>query len=275
MNEKAFATLDAFPHFTCRQTNSIVYKWKFLDQIDDSKMLEFKSGYIVLRTCHYYTEELFVYSIDRERKYFERVSNVDEWLEENLCHLEKTRNVYKEANEVVDKISSPAALGPNVCCASDEYGWVVKAPKIQAKIFVDLYKDPNQKTIKLEYSNNNDGSKKTKSGLVDKKQLYSFLKKNMTILKEKLVEVKPQDIDHITTKLEETKIDKEEDNNTPVSSIPYHMMSKEEKERLRNNSKLFIPIPKEQRIAYQSCKPIRRKFDYLLDELKQEQSKQK
>lgn len=267
MNETAFAKLNAFPHSTIQQNHFNIYKWKFLDANDNLRILEFKCGYVILKTSHY-TEEMFVYSTDREEKYFERLFSIDEWLDSNLCHLEKTKAINEAVTEVIDKISNPSALGPRNGFAADEHGWVINAPKMHAKILVDMYKDPTQKTIKLEYTDKM--SNKSKSGFIDKKQLYTFLKKNMTVLREKEPKKVPQElqqeIEQVTKQLENTLL--EDTTNNPVSPVPYHMMSKEEKKNLRIDSKLFIPISKKARIACQSCKPVRGKFDYLLDELR-------
>jgi hypothetical protein len=199
-------------------------------------------------------EELCTYSTKKQN--YERLYDVEAWLTNNTCHLERTREIYNDAKEVLDKLMKPNALGTNHCFAGDEYGWNIKGKQIQAKIFLDMYKDPNQKTIRLEYKETI--SNKTKNGMVNKKQLYSFLKKHSEFLKEKPLE--PQEIQKVT----ETHIEK-----PSINLVPYKLMSKEEKAKfLLNYSKLFINISKEQRIAYQSCRPIKGKFDYLLEELK-------
>ena len=64
MNEDVFTKLAAFPHSTSKQTHTNIYKWKFLDEHNNLKILEFKCGYILLRTSYYYTEELCVYSLN-------------------------------------------------------------------------------------------------------------------------------------------------------------------------------------------------------------------
>lgn len=258
MNEEIFAKLAVFPHSTSTLSHTNIYKWKFLDERDNLMILEFKCGWITLRTSHHYTEEVCVYSVN-DKHYFCRILNIGEWLENNACHLEKTRLVYNATNEVIDKLKSQSVLGPNVYFAGDEYGWLVKAPKMHAKIFVDIYKDPNTKTIKLEYKDQVSG--KTKTGMVDKKQLYTFLKNNLKVLQEKPVPTKQETVEKLAEKLEETHIESSPINTPQLPAV----MSKDENEKLLMNSKLFIPIPKEQRIAYQTCKPIRRKFDYLLE----------
>lgn len=253
MNEEAFAKLAAFPHVTNTLKNTNVYKWNFLDEQDNLMILEFKCGWITLRTSFQYIEELFVYNAERNGT-FTRLGSIDEWLESNMCYLEKTQKIHNSTTEVVNKLLNPSALGQNTCFAANEYGWVVKAPKMHASIFINTYKDPNQKTIKLEYKDI--VSNKTKTGLVDKKQLYAFLKKNLSILKEEPVP-DTAEVNKVAKKLEETHIETPTSNKPAVSSVPYHLMSKEEKAKLRVNSKLFIPVPKEKRIAYQTCKPIR------------------
>jgi hypothetical protein len=189
--------------------------------------------------------------------------------------LEKTQVVYESTKEVVHKISNPTVLGNYVYFEGDEYGGVKNAPKMHAKIVVDIYKDANQKTIKLDYKDQ--VSQKSKSGLVNKKQLYAFLKKNITILKEGgfrppttkgLQKPFQQDIEQVTTlstlsaKLSETNLE--------VGFRPLTTKGLPQQLKDLRDSNLFIPISKERRIAYQSCKQIPGKFDYLLDELKNE-----
>ncbi len=265
MNEDAFSKLAAFPYAFDKHKSTHIFKWKFIDNDDTLKILEFKCGYVILRQSTYYTEELCLYDVFR--KHFERILDVNEFIEKNISLFEKTKIVYASAKEVVDKLSQQGALGPNSFFGGDEYGWCIKAPKMHLKVFVHLYSDPSKKNIKLEYKNPSSG--KGKSGLVDKKQLYSFLKKNIVVIKE-LPPVIEEQVEGITEQLEqlscETAVEEHTTPKTTVSSVPYHMMTKEEKEKLRNHSKLFIP--KDKRIAYQTCKPIRGKFDYLLDEMK-------
>lgn len=268
MNETAFAKLAVFPHQKLNHNHTNVFRWKYLNDTDVLMILEFKCGYMGVEPNYNYMEELCVYSA--HKKNFERLYDIDPWLTNNICHFEKTEVIHNSTKEVLDKLMTPDVLGENDYYAGEEYGWNVKGKQMQAKIFLDMYKDPNQKTIKLQYTETT--SKKTKNGMVDKKQLYAFLKKNLKLLKEKpLPIVKPQEIEKVTEKLEQTHI-KESNIGHTVNPVPYHMLPQDEKEKLRSNSKLFINISKERRIAYQSCKPIRRKFDYLLEEAKHETS---
>lgn len=177
MNEEAFAKLGVFPHNLSTHKNANVYKWKFYDKHNVLTMLEFNCWYLTLKTSCTYIEELYVYSLDSHVKYFERICNVNEWLENNKSYLEQTRAIYNATNDVINRLFNH--LGPCVCFLNDTYGWAYNSPKIQIKVFVHMYKDPNQKTIKLEYKDL--ASSKTKSGFVEKKQLYTFLKKNQLI----------------------------------------------------------------------------------------------
>lgn len=265
MNETAFAKLAVFPHQMSKLDHTNVFKWKYLTrgETDALMILEFKCGYTGYKQNYNYMEELHVYTAQKQS--FERIHDIDQWLTNNICHLEKTADIYNSAKEVCDKLMNPDVLGRNSCFAGEEYGWYVKGSQMQAKIFLDMYKDPNQKTIKLQYSGT-----ETKNGMVDKKQLYTFLKKH---LKENLLPiVNTQEIKRVgrpptvvTEQLEQTHIKE-------VNRVPFHLMSSEEKDKLQGKSKLFINISKERRLAYQSCKPIRGKFDYILEELKHETS---
>lgn len=197
--------------------------WNFIDKDNCLCCLEFYRGKMYLYKG---------YGKKCEHKVIEDISEIQDSGDLQRCNEIVLQNK-KWEDQIVNLIGNTTFSTRNI------FGWNIQNSKIRLKITAENLKKMDDKTVRLEYTIQNE----TKDVFMSCKQILTFIKKHSDLILFK--DIKVEDNEKLTSKLNDLNIN-DLDNVRPK-------ITKEKLEKIKRV--LYISLPKARRISYQTCLP--------------------
>lgn len=195
--------------------------WNFVDKNDNLFHLEL------------YSNKFYLYKRFGKKCDFQMIENITDMYDD----LKRTNDIVFQNEQFKKQIVE--FIGDTTFVTRNIFGWNIKNSKIKLKITVDKFKKNDDKTVRLEYTIQNE----IKDVFMTGKQLLIFLKKWKDLIVFK-------DINTENVNKELNKLNLNENSN---SVIEKKQLTKEQLEKIKRV--LYISLPKARRIGYQTCLP--------------------
>lgn len=204
--------------------------WNFVDINDNLFHLEL------------YSNKLYLYKGFGKKCDFQMIENITDIYDD----LKRTNDIVfqneKFKKQIVELIGDTTFVTRNI------FGWNIKNSKIKLKITVEKFKKNDDKTVRLEYTIQNE----IKDVFMTGKQILTFVKKHSDLILFKDIKLNNK---QLTSKLNDLTINENKgdlwrsgtDDNLKLQ------LTKEKLEKIKRV--LYISLPKERRISYQTCIP--------------------
>jgi hypothetical protein len=244
-HQNVLSILMKMPYYSFQLKHQMKYVWVFFKNNVECK-LEYIKGSIFYEDCIGVSKDCIRRFILTDVNKEKDIDNIDDIMKTYKEYLD-TRNVNLKNNEKIVK-SLKELLGENDSQCLYEIGWFKKSNKIQIKVILNTLKDLNKKEIELKYKIK-DESWQTK--YISSKSLITFLKKY-----EKQLNETTHGVEILEEKLNELSIKEE-----VIKEKNTEYIEKNIKQINVKNCNLFIYLPKQHRIAIQTCKEEKDEYE--------------
>jgi len=234
---RGLEVLDTLKNLNLNNYGSGRQIWNFVDKDDNLCSLELYLGKLYLNRGY------------RKNGAYITINEIDSDLKNDLQRSDDILSQNKTwKTQITDLIGSTTFY---TRCIS---GWNIQNSKIKLKITMENFKSIDKKTIRLQYTLNS--KTESKDILTTGKQVLIFVKKH-----ENLITLKECDLDNVNkkniNKNDENNVDNTDTNtnNTNTDNIYFNKnkLTKEQLDKIKQV--LYIRLPKDRRISYQSCLP--------------------
>ena len=205
---------------------------KTLNFIDKDKYYYYDNGIFRLE---YYCNKWYLY--DNNNKKSNIIYNIEDFINTNKYKLEKSKLMVEKNDEFVEKLIK--MIGEFTFCTKFIIGWNICNSKIKLKITIDKFSNINDKTIKIQHTNNNN---------ISGEELIKFVTDNIDMILYK--DPIENELQLNEMKLNKLKLNDLEVNDNNCDDIKLNKVNIDEIKQT-----LFIKLTKARKIYYQSCLP--------------------
>jgi len=202
-------------------------------QKEKKRYYYYDNGYFYLE---YHNNKWYLYNYDKCN--YTILNNIDEFINKNKTVLNKSKINQDKVEIFVDDLIK--LIGNFTFCTTYICGWNICNSKIRLKIIIYKFKSIDNKTIKIQYTINDN----VVDNNISVKQLLKFVTSNIDMILYK--------------DLNEQTLNKQELNELKLNQLNLHENELNIKPKLTVDEikkKIFIKLSKAKKIYYQSCLP--------------------